>query len=42
MWYIFGNNYPMLFYLKGRPDRKIAEGMGAGQYWYAQPRYDTD
>jgi hypothetical protein len=35
MWYMLGNNYSALFYLKGRPDRVIAHGMGRGSVWYA-------
>lgn len=37
MWYILGNNHAWLFYLKGRPDRAIADAasMGHGQRWYA-------
>jgi len=35
MWYIFGNHYNMLWYLKGRPDRTIAQGTGVGAKWWA-------
>jgi len=42
MWYIFGNHHAFLWYLKGRPDRQIQEGLGRGSNWWACARYDSD